>query len=156
MKIMIVIFFSSVTFAQMVPDKSLTPGNTFPNVTEKEICKPGYSKKVRHVSEATKAEVVKKYIKAHPNWPKCKPAGTEKCEIDHLISLELGGTNAVTNLWPEPYDPIPGAHEKDAVENWLHRQVCQGKMTLKSAQEIITKDWYTAYLEMQDEEEAKE
>jgi 5-methylcytosine-specific restriction endonuclease McrA len=25
------------------------------------------------------------------------------CEVDHLISIELGGSNDQHNLWPEPY-----------------------------------------------------
>lgn len=70
------------------------------------------------------------------------------CEIDHLISLELGGDNGVENEWPQPYEPRPGAHEKDAVENWLHKQVCSGAMTLPDAQKQIAEDWYTVYLRM--------
>jgi len=38
-------------------------------------------------------------------------------EVDHLISLELGGSNAIANLWPEAALPKPGFHQKDAVEN---------------------------------------
>jgi hypothetical protein len=48
------------------------------------------------------------------------------CEVDHLIPLELGGSNAVTNLWPEPYSPKAGAREKDVLENFLPRAVCGG------------------------------
>ena len=70
------------------------------------------------------------------------------CEIDHLISLELGGDNGVKNEWPQPYEPRPGAHEKDEVENWLHKQVCEGKMPLAQAQAEIATDWYAVYLKM--------
>ncbi|HKW85912.1 MAG TPA: hypothetical protein VJM82_02480, partial [Nitrospiraceae bacterium] len=78
-----------------------------------------------------------------------KPKPKVCCEIDHLISLELGGSNDLTNLWPEPYSPAPGAHEKDKLENALHKAVCGGKMTLKEAQQKIATDWYAAYKEMQ-------
>jgi len=71
-----------------------------------------------------------------------------KYEIDHLISLELGGDNGVENEWPQPYEPRPGAHEKDLVENWLHKEVCEGKMELQEAQREIVTDWYAVYLEM--------
>ena len=38
-------------------------------------------------------------------------------ELDHLISLELGGAPAdVANLWPEPWTGDANAHQKDAVE----------------------------------------
>ena len=56
-------------------------------------------------------------------------------EEDHFIPLEIGGNPASPlNLWPEPW---PDAHRKDRVENWLHRQVCSGKMTLREAQDEI-------------------
>jgi len=68
-------------------------------------------------------------------------------EEDHFISLELGGNPTdPRNLWPEPYSPKPGAREKDIVENYLHRQVCERKMTLVEAQKAITRDWYSIYL----------
>jgi hypothetical protein len=68
------------------------------------------------------------------------------CEVDHLISLELGGSNDIKNLWPEPYLPRPGARQKDVLENWLHKQVCSGKMPLSDAQRMIATDWYAPYL----------
>ena len=68
-------------------------------------------------------------------------------EEDHFISLELGGSPTdPRNLWPEPYLPKPGAKEKDIVENYLHRQVCSGTMTLEDAQKAIVADWYRVYL----------
>ncbi len=70
------------------------------------------------------------------------------CEVDHLIPLELGGSNAVTTLWPERYAPKPGAREKDVLENFLHRAVCGGAMALEDAQRKIATDWYKAYQEM--------
>ena len=48
-------------------------------------------------------------------------------EIDHLIPLELGGSNEMSNLWPQPYRPQPDAREKDVLENYLYRQVCSGR-----------------------------
>ena len=30
-------------------------------------------------------------------------------EVDHLISLELGGSNEVANLWPEAATPKPAS-----------------------------------------------
>jgi hypothetical protein len=65
--------------------------------------------------------------------------------VDHLISLELGGSNDVKNLWPEPYEPSPGAKEKDKVENWLHAQVCAGRIPIAEAQREIAGDWYAVY-----------
>jgi hypothetical protein len=63
------------------------------------------------------------------------------CEVDHLIPLELGGSNDMKNLWPQPDDPRPGSPEKDQLENELHSQVCSGKMPLADAQKCITSNW---------------
>ena len=51
-------------------------------------------------------------------------------EVDHLVSLEVGGSNAVTNLWPEPYAGRWGARTKDVLENRLHDLVCSGQLSL--------------------------
>jgi hypothetical protein len=71
------------------------------------------------------------------------PGTTADYEEDHLIPLELGG-NPVDpeNLWPEAYKPMPGAGEKDTVENWLRAQVCAGALSLREAQDQIRTDWY--------------
>jgi hypothetical protein len=41
--------------------------------------------------------------------------------------LEPGRSNSIRNLWPEAALPEPGFHEKDKIENDLHRQVCASK-----------------------------
>jgi hypothetical protein len=125
--------------ASLYPDPALTPGDTIPGVTASDVCEPGYAKKVRHVSQAEKGEVYRRYSERNI---------TGEHEVDHLISLELGGSNDPDNLWPELYEPRPGAHEKDKVENYLHRQVCSGAMTLAEAQHEIVTDWYAVYLRM--------
>jgi hypothetical protein len=61
--------------------------------------------------------------------------------VDHLIPLELGGTNEMKNLWPQPDEPRPGSAEKYQLENELHAQVCAGKMTLADAQDRIASNW---------------
>ena len=87
------------------------------------------------MTEATKRLAYSRYgIAAH---------ATGQYEVDHLIALELGGSNTIRNLWPEAALPLPGFHEKDKVENYLHRQVCAGRMTLKVAQRKIVTNWLT-------------
>lgn len=67
-------------------------------------------------------------------------------ELDHLISLELGGNpTSEANLWPESYIITPTARGKDQVENYLHKQVCSGKITLQQAQLQIASDWVSVY-----------
>ncbi len=128
---------SGCHIAGALPDTNCTPGAVFTNVTEAEVCTPGYTKSVRNVPVSEKNEVYNEYsIVTHT-------AG--QYEVDHYISLELGGSNEITNLWPEPAEPRPGFHEKDVVENYLHEQVCAGKLTLTQAQQQIATDWLAVY-----------
>jgi hypothetical protein len=109
----------------------------FANATVSEICVPGYSSSVRNVPYSEKRAVYAEYGIAHH--------ARGQYEVDHLISLELGGSNAIANLWPEAARPIPGFHQKDALENYLHDQVCSGAMTLAAAQRIIATNWLAEY-----------
>jgi hypothetical protein len=40
---------------------------------------------------------------------------------------------------------VPGFHEKDRVENFLHKQVCSGAMRLADAQRQIATDWIAVW-----------
>lgn len=121
-----------------LPDPNLTPGDVF-SVTTAQICVSGYSSSVRSVSTATKNEVYADYhIASHVSG---------QYEVDHLIPLELGGSNSIKNLWPEPAQPEPGFHQKDLLENKLHALVCAGALDLGVAQRAIATNWYTAYLQ---------
>ncbi|MGH3427709.1 MAG: HNH endonuclease [Mycobacteriales bacterium] len=68
----------------------------------------------------------------------------QEYEVDHLISLEIGGSNDLSNLWPQPYDP-PGARQKDVLENKLHAMICSGQISPARAQKEIAEDWWRAY-----------
>lgn len=122
-------------------DLTVTPGDVNPTDTKEVLCSPTFrTGTVRLVQESTKYKVCAFY-----GITKDKCVGATY-EIDHLISLELGGSNDVKNLWPEPYLPVPGAKAKDTVENWLHKQVCSNNITLEEAQHEISTDWYKVYL----------
>lgn len=114
-------------------DQLCTPGAILADATVDKICVPGYTKTVRNVPGQLKNEVFAEYGIASHN--------PGEYEVDHLISLELGGSNDIANLWPQPAEPRPGFHEKDKVENYLHQQVCNGAMKLDQAQKIISTDW---------------
>lgn len=129
----------------LLPDPRVTPGATLP-VDANTVCARGYAGQTRHVTEAEKKQAYAEYA--------ARRAKGVCCEVDHLISLELGGSNDLKNLWPQPYAPAPGAHEKDKLENRLHEMVCAGKIGLPAAQRAIATDWYAAYrqyLEASDE-----
>lgn len=121
----------------ILPDPKMTPGATLP-VTTGDICVSGYSKKVRNVPADVKQQVYTEYgIASH---------APGEYEVDHLISLELGGSNSIKNLWPQSYVTQPwNAHVKDKLENELHAEVCAGKIDLPTAQHEIATDWIASY-----------
>jgi len=121
-------------------DLTVTPG-AVSNADTATLCSKTFrTGTVRFVEESTKHQACAEYGIARADCT------GQKYEIDHLISLELGGSNDLKNLWPQPYFPKPGAKEKDTVENNLHAQVCTGKMSLKDAQTAISTDWYKIFL----------
>ena len=121
----------------LLPNASLTPGDVLA-VTKTDVCQSGYSKLVRNVPQAVKDQAYKNYGITH------HAAG--EYEVDHLISLELGGSNSIKNLWPQSYLTQPwNAHVKDKLENELHRQMCNGTISMATAQHDISTDWIAAY-----------
>jgi hypothetical protein len=118
-----------------LPRYALTSGLAL-SVTPTQVCTPGYATSVRDVSESEKAAVYDRY---GVEWVPYQH------EVDHLISLELGGSNAIRNLWPEPYAGRWSARTKDVLENRLHELVCDGGLRLRSAQRQEAGDWVAAY-----------
>jgi hypothetical protein len=108
------------------------------DVTVKDVCVPGYAKRVRNVPSSVKRQAYESYgIRTH------EPG---EYEVDHLISLKLGGSNSLRNLWPESFRTQPwNAYVKDALEDELYRRVCAGTMPLATAQRVIAHDWVAGY-----------
>lgn len=122
----------------VLPDPKSTPGMVDGNRAAAKLCDPSFhTATVRDVPESEKRAACREYGIADG----CPGKGYE---IDHLISIELGGSNDLQNLWPQPVDApqVIGFHTKDVVENRAHRAVCDGKLTLLQAQDGIRTDWY--------------
>lgn len=117
----------------VLPDRQCSPGAVFAGVSTKQICTSGYTARVRNVPYAEKKLVYERYGISHH--------APRQYEVDHIISLELGGSNDVANLYPELYDGAQGAHTKDKVENALNRAVCDGRLSIRQAQTLIATDW---------------
>lgn len=122
------------------PDPGCTPGAYDPHITAAILCAPRYTTRTYRppVRETTRF----KYDQAYPAYG--VPPGT-RSELDHLISLELAGSNDAANLWPET-GRVP--NPKDAVENRMHDWVCaasgtQAQQRLEQAQRAIAADWTT-------------
>ena len=150
-----------------LPDHACTPGARFKYATKSKVCRPGYSSAVRHVTDATKRAVYEAYgmtrrfngangevdhlqsgsASANPSdHLRSSVVGISSNShsgwvIDHLVSLEIGGTNSTANLFPQR---VKTSRRKDRLENYLHDQVCSGRMKLRDAQHAIASDWVAA------------
>lgn len=122
-----------------IPGRSCTPGSIDPAVTQgnirSTICRARWTKKARPPEPQTQRA---KYQVAYPAF---HISARTRSELDHLVPLELGGSNDITNLWPE-VGKIP--NPKDRVENALNRAVCDKQVSLAAAQRAIAADWLTA------------
>ena len=126
----------------LLPDPAKTPGKAS-YLDESAVCSMGSTKNIRNVPAQAKQRVYASYGVAV-----CQGycSGPQGCEIDHLISLELGGANTEDNLWPQPYDGDWNAHDKDRLENLFRKMVCVDKtISLQEAQQEISTDWISAY-----------
>lgn len=139
-------FSARMAFAEehSVPNMRLTPGDTQPNLTEADVCKPDFGK-----LRVPPAELQRKIFAAY-GLPEGNRTGycetADGCAINRLIPASLGGTNDPRNLWPLSLD----AHEwnvsaKKMLEEKLHELVCHGELSLADAQSAIAKDWISAY-----------
>lgn len=100
---------------------------------------------IRNVSTATKKEVYRRAGITYGERTLC----SKGYEVDHRISLELGGTNDISNLQLQAYctkeelapnfpaTVLYDARAKDVVENRLHTAICATVITPKAAQEQI-------------------
>lgn len=121
----------------LLPDPRCTPGSVDPAVTQgnirSTICWYGYTRTVRPPEAQTERF---KFDAEYAGY-----ATSGRTELDHLVPLELGGSNDATNLWPEPgASPNP----KDSTERALNRAVCEGRIPLAAAQNAIASNWTTA------------
>src|ERR1700722_4493723 len=85
------------------PDASMTPGKVLTRDIS-VISAPGYTASVRNVPDSEKKAVAAAYNYTGPD---------SGVEYDHLVSLELGGSNDAENIWPQP---IKEARVKDQLE----------------------------------------
>jgi hypothetical protein len=143
MRIALLLLIASTMLADgaELPDPALTPGVARTDLTVEQICKTKWGKDHRAVTAAMKRQVFLAYGYAKQNKdPRCP------CEIDHLISRELGGADDVKNLWVQSYQGQWNAHDKDRLENRLHKEMCAGNLTLEETSTMLRDDWRKAFV----------
>jgi Protein of unknown function (DUF3761) len=118
------------------PDRACSPGAYYSKLTKARICSASFrTSDVRNVPQSVKYSVERAYGMQARHYGSA-------LEIDHIVSLELGGSNDIANLYPEL---APGYRVKDVLENRLHTLVCTGAITLHTAQRRIAADWTKLY-----------
>jgi anti-sigma factor RsiW len=123
--------------AVSVPRASLTPG-VVRAVSTRDVCKQQGDEAIRAVPVSMQRKVFQEYGMAN--------APQADYELDYLITPELGGAEDIRNLWPEPHSStVWNSYVKDDLENYLHQQVCAGRLKLSAAQHDIATDWIAAY-----------
>lgn len=121
------------------PDRDCSPGAYSSALTTAVICSAGFrTSTIRDVPDSEKHAVEIEYGMA----PR---AYGYTIEIDHIVPLELGGSNDISNLFPEPSGGTFGYRAKDRLENRLKALVCDGRMTLAAARAGIARDWVALY-----------
>jgi hypothetical protein len=78
--------------------------------------------------------------------PRQNYGATQTCELDHIVPLELGGSDTLDNIFPQcgPVDvPLEqrAFKRKDTVENYLAWAVKTGEMDFSAAQRGIASNW---------------
>ncbi|HVW78281.1 MAG TPA: hypothetical protein VHB45_11765 [Alloacidobacterium sp.] len=123
----------------LVPNRALTPG-AVRSVSLSEVCSVNDDDLDPKVSLSTEMAVLKEY-----GLPS-DVDDAQKYQIDYLVNPQLGGTNDIKNLWPQPYSTGAwNAHAKDLLEQHLHHMVCNRTVNLAEAQQEIASNWIAAY-----------
>ncbi|MGI9113743.1 MAG: hypothetical protein ACR2FX_01690 [Chthoniobacterales bacterium] len=113
----------------MLPDPSLTPGKVAAGPRD-----------LRGVTFGMEQHVFTRY--------RIPPERHGQFRIDHLIPLELGGADDISNLWPQPVKIRPyNPRRKEMLTRRLIELIAAGLMTRTQAQEVIRRDWISAYVD---------
>ena len=130
---------SSGCVRSAVPDRRCSPGAYYQRLTRSVICSPGFrTGAIRNVPQTEKFAVEREYGMAAAHYG-------YSIEIDHIVPLELGGSNAIGNLFPEPGAGPASYHAKDALENRAKAWVCEGRLSLAAARRGFATNWESLY-----------
>ncbi len=130
----------------LIPDPQCTPGAINPTLTSEVLRNPKFTTRCVRNDTTTEEEKAQTYGWYGIKHPANNSGSTQTCELDHLISLELGGADTLDNIWPQ-CGPAKVAlakryfKQKDMVENYLAKQIKEGKMPLAEVQKGIATNW---------------
>ncbi|MES1257845.1 MAG: hypothetical protein ABUS51_05430 [Acidobacteriota bacterium] len=133
-----------------VPDPQCTPGAINPTITVEVLRNKDFRTGCIRDCATTETDKRATYGFYSIAPPANNQGSTQTCELDHLVSLELGGADTLDNIWPQcgPNQVVLAKRyfkQKDLVENFLAVRVRTGKLALADVQKGIAADW-TQYL----------
>lgn len=123
----------------VLPDRRCSPGGYYSKLARSVICAAGFhTGSIRDVPQSEKFAVEREYGMAATFYGHAD-------EIDHIVPLELGGSNSIANLFFEPGTGKANYHVKDELENRAKEWVCDGRLSLGAARRGFARDWETLY-----------
>lgn len=129
-----------------VPDASCTPGAANATLTTDVLHAPGFSTDCMRDKATTGDDKDNTYDWYGITKPSNNQGVYQICELDHLVSLELGGADTLENIWPQCGPDAVTLNRryfkiKDQVEDYLAMRVRACHMELHDAQTAIAADW---------------
>jgi hypothetical protein len=130
----------------LLPDPNCTPGAINETLTLDVMTNKGFGTDCVRNQATSADKKLDTYTWYKARKPVTNTGKNQVCELDHLVSLELGGADTLDNIWPQcgPKKAILNSRyfkRKDAVENFLAGEVRNGKISLAEAQKRIAEDW---------------
>ena len=123
----------AIAMAQL-PNNFHTPGKA-DKVDVKQLCAAGDASG-KPVADWQKNEALTRYG--------VRPE-TFSGDLEHLVPVALGGTNDPDNLYPFHAQGEYTLEAKQRLAAKLRELVCDGKISLKQAQDVFKKDWTKGY-----------
>ena len=125
--------------ARADPDRRCSPGAYYSRLTKSVICSPTF-----RTSNYRNVPVSEKHADEQEYGLAPRPYGST-LEIDHIVSLELGGSNSVANLFPKRRRQARATTSRTGSRTNCTTSSCSGQIGLRSAQRQIAANWQALY-----------
>lgn len=133
-----------------VPDSTLTPGSNGSDDLN-TICGSTYLASHPDASTLTSNTTQQVYVNYQFPYKRAVGPCVGGCVLDNLIPIGLGGTNDLTNLWPQPMSGTWDVDKKNTLETVLRSRVCTvtaphtSSVSIGVARAEIAANWKAAY-----------